>query len=173
MSLDVKNTLATYQGLVDSIFSRKIGRNVELYVDDTIIKSPGETVLLKDIKETFKALETYQMKLNPEKCMFGVNERHFPGYYVTSEFIQPSPSRVEQLLEVGSPHSLRDMQGLDGKLTTLVCFISKSVEKAMPHFKMLKGYVEKNNFSWTTEIGATRQQLKETLLGGTLYKKDS
>ena len=83
MLFGLKNAGATYQRLVDSIFSNQIGRNIEVYVDDIVIKSQDETNMLRDVEETFRTLEKVQMKLNPGKCTFGVEEGQFLGYYVT------------------------------------------------------------------------------------------
>nr|GEW98446.1 reverse transcriptase domain-containing protein [Tanacetum cinerariifolium] len=71
MSFGLKNTRATYQILVDMAFQSQIGRNLEAYVDDMVIKSNDEKVLISDITETFKNLRRIKMKLNPKKCSFG------------------------------------------------------------------------------------------------------
>lgn len=54
------------------MFSKKIGWNVELYVDDMLVKSKTNTKHLDDLRETFDMLQKYKMKLNPQKCAFGV-----------------------------------------------------------------------------------------------------
>lgn len=104
-----------------------------------VIKSPNEEKILQDIEETFKTLEVAKMKLNPSKCTFGVEEGQFLGYYVTRQGVQPSPTKVDEFIEMPTPNSLRDAQGLNGKLTALSRFISKSADKAMPLFHTLKG----------------------------------
>ena len=73
MSFGLKNAGATYQRLVNKIFSRQIGRNMEVYVDDMLVKSKEEDTHLDDLKETFATLRQYQMRLNPSKCTFGVS----------------------------------------------------------------------------------------------------
>ena len=73
MPFDLKNTGATFQRLVNQMFSKQIGRNVEVYVDDMLIKSKEEEDHLDDLKETFNTLRQYSMKLNPSKCAFGVS----------------------------------------------------------------------------------------------------
>ncbi|GKB18978.1 reverse transcriptase domain-containing protein [Tanacetum coccineum] len=79
MPFGLKNAGATYQRLVDSTFQTQIGRNLEAYVDDMVIKSKEEASLLADIAETFEGLKTINMKLNPKKCSFGVEEGKFLG----------------------------------------------------------------------------------------------
>ena len=79
MSFSLKSTWTTYQRLVDSIFSKQIGRNIDVYVDYMAIKIPDDRKLLEDVEETFKTLEKVMMKLNPGKYSFGVEEGQFLG----------------------------------------------------------------------------------------------
>ena len=73
MSFGLKNAGATYQRLVNHIFRPQIGRNVEIYVDDMLVKSQDEEIHLDDLQKTFDTLRQYNMKLNPSKCAFGVS----------------------------------------------------------------------------------------------------
>ncbi|GJV99611.1 reverse transcriptase domain-containing protein [Tanacetum coccineum] len=77
MSFGLKNVGSTYQRLVDKAFQRQIGRNIEVYVDDLVIKSHTEEEIIRDITETFKILRQINMKLNPKKCTFGMQEGMF------------------------------------------------------------------------------------------------
>ncbi|GKF39288.1 reverse transcriptase domain-containing protein, partial [Tanacetum coccineum] len=70
----LKNVGATYQRLVDSTLQSQIGRNLEAYVDDMVIKNNDKKMLLADVAETFDNLRKINMKLNPKKCSFGVEE---------------------------------------------------------------------------------------------------
>ena len=72
MPFGLKNAGATYQRLVNKMFSKKIGRNMEVYMDDMLVKSKEELAHLDDLRETFTTLKQYQMKLNPAKCVFVV-----------------------------------------------------------------------------------------------------
>lgn len=71
MSFVLKNIRATYQCLVNTIFTSQISRNVEVYVDDMVRKSTNDITMIRDIEETFKTLETSQINLNLTKCKFG------------------------------------------------------------------------------------------------------
>uniref|UniRef100_A0A2N9H7Q3 Uncharacterized protein n=1 Tax=Fagus sylvatica TaxID=28930 RepID=A0A2N9H7Q3_FAGSY len=73
MPFGLKNAGATYQRLVNKMFHDQIGRNVEVYVDDMLVKSKKDDDHLADLKETFQTLRKYNMKLNPAKCVFGVS----------------------------------------------------------------------------------------------------
>ena len=65
------------------MFSKQIGRNMEVYVDDMLVKSTEELTHLDDLEETFATLKQYQMKLNPSECAFGVASGKFLGFMVS------------------------------------------------------------------------------------------
>ncbi|KAL0411586.1 UNVERIFIED_CONTAM: hypothetical protein Slati_3748300 [Sesamum latifolium] len=83
MQFGLKNAGATYQRLVDKIFRPQIGRNVEVYVNDMLVKSKKAEEHVKDLEETFSVLRKYKLKLNPAKCAFGVQCGRFLGFMVT------------------------------------------------------------------------------------------
>ncbi|GJS14221.1 reverse transcriptase domain-containing protein [Tanacetum coccineum] len=80
MPFGLKNAGATYQRLVDKAFQKQIGRNLEVYVDDLVIKSRTEQEIMRDIEKPFRTLREINMKLNPKKCTFEVEEGMFLGY---------------------------------------------------------------------------------------------
>ncbi|GJV73945.1 reverse transcriptase domain-containing protein [Tanacetum coccineum] len=92
MPFGLRNAGATYQRLVDKAFHKKIGRNLEVYVDDLVIKSRTENEIVRDIEETFKTLREINMKLNPKKCTFGVEEGMFLGYKVNTKGLKVCPA---------------------------------------------------------------------------------
>ena len=77
MPFGLKNAGATYQRLVNQMFCRQIGRNMEVYVDDMLMKRKKLEQHLDDLKETFDILRKYQMRLNPAKCVFRVSSGKF------------------------------------------------------------------------------------------------
>ena len=79
----MKNAGATYQSLVNQMFSKQIRRNIEVYMDDMLVKSKEEENHLDNLKETFNTLRQYNMKLNLGKCTFGVSSRKFLGFMVS------------------------------------------------------------------------------------------
>ena len=94
MSFGLKNAGATYQRLVNKMFNKQIGRNMEVYVDDMLVKSKEELAHLDDLKEMFTSLKQYQMKLNPSKCVFGVASGKFLGFMVFQRRIKANPEKV-------------------------------------------------------------------------------
>ena len=83
MPFGLKNAGATYQRLVNKMFSQQIGKNMEVYVDDMLVKSREEIAHLDDLKEMFATLRQYQMKLNLSKCAFGISSGKFLGFMVS------------------------------------------------------------------------------------------
>ncbi|GJR27523.1 reverse transcriptase domain-containing protein [Tanacetum coccineum] len=113
MPFGLKNAGATYQILVDKVFHDQIGRNLEAYVDDMVIKSTFKEQMSADIKETFEKFRSINMKLNPKKCSFGVEEGPFLGHLITKH---KTITDVEQL------KTLKDVQSLNGKIEALRYF---------------------------------------------------
>ncbi|XP_071729110.1 uncharacterized protein [Rutidosis leptorrhynchoides] len=113
MPFGLKNVGATYQRLVDKAFHKQFGRNLEAYVDDMVIKSVKKTNLLADIQETLDTLRAINMKLNPKKCSFGVEEEKFLGYYITKKGIQANPEKVDKIKELKAPTTLKEIQSLN------------------------------------------------------------
>ncbi|GJX98704.1 reverse transcriptase domain-containing protein [Tanacetum coccineum] len=144
MPFGLKNAGATYQRLVDKAFDSQIGRNIEVYVDDLVIKSYTEAEMLRDIDETFL-------------------EGMFLGYMISPEGIKPCPDKTEAVLQLSSPLIIKEVQSLNGKLASLNRFLSKSAEKSLPLFKTLKKCIKKSDFHWTSEAEQAFKQLKQHL----------
>ena len=82
MPFELKNASATYQRLINKMFAHQIGRNVQVYMDDMLVKSIREDDHLNDLQETFHTLWSYNIKLNPSKCTFEVTAGKFLGFMV-------------------------------------------------------------------------------------------
>ncbi|KAL0455175.1 UNVERIFIED_CONTAM: hypothetical protein Slati_0856700 [Sesamum latifolium] len=141
----LKNAGATYQRLVDKIFCPQIGRNVEVYVDDMLVKSKKAADHVKDLEETFSVLRKYKLKLNPAKCTFGVQGGCFLGFMVTQKGIEANPLKIKAIINMKAPTCLNKAQRLTGRIAALSRFISKSAEKSLPFFKMLR---KAKTFEW-------------------------
>ena len=94
MPFDLKNAGATYQRLVNHMFRPEIGQNVKVYVDDMLVKSLDEERHLDDLQETFDTFRRHQMKLNPNKCAFGVSLGKFLGFMVSQKGIEANPNKI-------------------------------------------------------------------------------
>ena len=94
------------------MFSKQIGRNMEVYVDDMLLKSKEELAHLDNLKETFTTLKQYQMKLNPNKYAFGVASRKFLGFMMSQRGIEANPKKVRAILNMKSPKTVKKVQKL-------------------------------------------------------------
>ena len=152
----LKNVGATYQRWVNCMFSLQIGTNVEVYVDDMLVKSKDEANHLDDLKETFNTLCKYNMKLNPAKYVFAVASGKLLGFMVSQRGIEANPDKVKAIIKVKSPKTVKEVQSLIGKVAVLNRFISRATDKFMPFFKVLK-----KAFQWTDECEEALEKLKE------------
>ena len=107
MPFRLKNARATYQRLMNKIFAHQLGRNVQVYVDDMLVKSVRENDHLNDLQETFNTLRSYNMKLNPSKCVFEVTARKFLGFMVSQRGIVVNPEKVQAILELEPPRTVK------------------------------------------------------------------
>nr|KYP67002.1 Transposon Ty3-I Gag-Pol polyprotein [Cajanus cajan] len=88
MPFGLKNAEATYQRLMDKVFRGQIGRNIEIYVDDMVVKSDSVADHVADLAEIFDELCKHNMRLNPEKCTFGVKGGKFLGFMLSEMGIE-------------------------------------------------------------------------------------
>ncbi|KAL0411817.1 UNVERIFIED_CONTAM: putative protein K02A2.6 [Sesamum latifolium] len=160
MSFGLKNAGATYQRLVDKIFRLQLGKNMEVYMDDMLVKSKEAPHHVEDLEETFTVLRKYLLKLNPGKCAVGVSGGRFLGFMVTQRGIKGNPDKIKAILEMGPPTNINEVQRLMGRIVALSRFISKSIEKGLPFFKTLR---KVKNIKWTEECQRAFEDLKTYL----------
>ena len=88
MSFGLKNAGATYQRLMTQISKPQIGRTMEVYIDDIVVKSETRAEHVQHMEKAFCLMQAYNMKLNPAKCAFDVNARKFIGFMVAQRKIE-------------------------------------------------------------------------------------
>ena len=158
MPFGLKNAEATYQRFMNKMVTHQLGRNVQVYVDDMLVKSVCENKHLNDLQETFNTLRSYNMKLNPSKCVFGVTVGKFLGFMVSQRGIKVNPEKVRAILELEPPRTMKAVQSLNGKIAALNRFVSKATNKCLPFFRVLK-----KSFKWTDECQKAFEDLKKYL----------
>ena len=89
------------------MFRPQIGWNVEVYVDDMLVKSLDKKKHLDDLQETFDILRLYNMKLNPSKCAFGVLSGKFLGFIVSQRGIEANPNKIQTILNMEPPKNVK------------------------------------------------------------------
>ena len=131
---------------MNKMFTQQIGRNVQVYVDDMLVKSRREEDYLEDLKETFNTLRSYNMKLNPGKCAFGVTVGKFLGFMLSQRGIEANLDKIWAIMEMAPPRNVKEVQSLNRKIVALNRFVSRAIDKCLPFFRMLK-----RSFEWTAE----------------------
>ena len=123
-----------------------------------LVKSVRENDHLNDLQETFDTLRSYNMKLNPSKCMFRVTAKKFLGFMVSQRGIEVNPEKVQAILELKPPRTVKAVLSLNGKVAALNRFVSKAMDKCLPFFRNLK-----KSFEWMDECQKAFEDLKKYL----------
>jgi hypothetical protein len=95
MSFGLRNVGATYQRCMQHIFGDHIGRTIEAYVDDIVVKTRKADDLVSDLHIVFGCLRANGVKLNSEKCVFGMPGGMLLGYIVSQRDIEANPEKVQ------------------------------------------------------------------------------
>jgi hypothetical protein len=109
MSFGLKSAGATYQRGIQQCLHSQLGCNTKACVDDVVIKTQEDEGLTSDLAETFDTMRKFKMKLNPEKCTFGVPSGKLLGYMVSRYGIEPNPEKVTAITKMKPPGSLYDL----------------------------------------------------------------
>ncbi|KAL5568842.1 hypothetical protein UlMin_025417 [Ulmus minor] len=160
MPFGLKNAGATYQRLVNKMFKDQIGKTMEVYVDDMLVKSLKTEEHIQNLKETFEILHRYKMKLNPSKCAFGVSSGKFLGFMVNHRGIEANPAKIQALLDMEPPRKIKEVQRLTGRIAALNRFISRATDRCKPFFQALR---KGKDFIWTADCEKSFQELKSYL----------
>jgi len=171
MPFGLKNAGATYQRLMDKVFSHIMGKCVEVYVDDMVVKSPSHHQHAQDLSTVFFALRQYNIRLNPKKCVFDVDRGKFLGSMLTQRDIEANLEKCNAIIEMRSPNSVKEVQRLIGRLTAISHFLPKLAEQTQPIIQLLK---KSANFTWNDDYEQVFQKLKTTLTSPPiLHKSDT
>ncbi|XP_015961230.1 uncharacterized protein LOC107485227 [Arachis duranensis] len=123
MPFGLKNAGATYQRLMDKVFAKQIGRNIEVYVDDMVAKTKIGNSHVSDLTEIFGQIRQYNMRLNPEKCAFAVQGGKFLGFLLTRRGMEANPDKCQAVLDMANPKIVKEVQRLTGRLAALSRFV--------------------------------------------------
>jgi hypothetical protein len=157
----LKNAGSTFSRLTKIVLESQVGRNIFTYVDDIVVASKNKEDHLADLAETFMNMRDARLRLNPEKCVFGVRQGKILGYLVSHRGIEANPTKIQAIINMTPLQSARDVQRLTGRLAVLNRFISMSAERSLPFLKTLCGA---KDFAWGPEQAAAFASLKKYLL---------
>jgi hypothetical protein len=158
----LKNAGGSFSRMTARVLHSQIGRNVLTYVDDIIVKSTKKQENhIADLQETFANFRQAALKLNQEKCVFGVKKGKFLGCLVSMKGIEANPSKIEAILRMELPSTKKGAQRLAGRLASLNRFISRSAERNLPFFEILKSA---EVFQWGPAQQKAFEELKQYLI---------
>jgi len=168
MPFGLKNAGATYQRLIDRILALMLGRKVQAYIDDMVVTSQERVRQTADMEELFATIVKYRLKLNPEKCVFGVEAGKFLGFMLTEQGVEANPDKCAAIIAMRNPASVKEVQQLTGRMAALSRFVSAGGGKGHPYFQCLK---RNNRFVWTEERETNFLRLKEFLATPSVLSK--
>jgi len=134
---------------------------MEVYIDDMLVKSAFSTSHLGHLKQCFDILNEFGIKLNPSKCTFAVPSGEFLRYIVTERGIEANPRQINAFLSMTSPRSIREVQLLTSRVAALNRFISRSTDKCLPFYTLLRKV--RKGFIWDERCEEAFKQLKTYL----------
>ena len=134
MPFRLKNARSTYQRMMTRMFKPQLGKNIEVYIDDMVVKSKVEFEHVNDLRNIFEILRKHKLRFNASKCSFDVSLGKFLGYMVTHRRIEVNPDQIKEINNLQPPQNPKEVQKLTGMTTTLNRFISQSAYKFRPFF---------------------------------------
>jgi hypothetical protein len=157
----LKNDGGSFSRKTAKVLASQFGRNVLTYVDDIIVKSIKQENHITNLPETFANFRKVGLKLNPEKCVFGVKKGKFIGCLMSTKGIEANPNKIEAILRMEPPKSRKGAQRLTGRLASLNRFVSRSVERNLPFIEVLKSA---KVFQWGPTQQKAFEELKQYLI---------
>ncbi|CAL8164311.1 unnamed protein product [Prunus armeniaca] len=136
MLFGLRNARATYQRAMNFVFHDMIGHSLEMYIDDMVIKSPKKGNHVSNLREAFLRMRQHKLKMNPKKCVFGVQTGNFLGFLIHQRGIDKN--KAKSIIEALPPRNKKELQSLLGKIKFLRRFISNSAWKIQPFSSLLK-----------------------------------
>ena len=168
MPFGLKNAGATYQRLMNKMFTPFIGKSMEVYVDDMLVKSRRASDHVKDLRDCFNTLRQYKITLKPTKCAFEVESGKFLRFMVNHRGIEINPVKAQAVVDLLPPRTTKEIQRLTGMIAALSRFVSQSNDKCFSFFQALKG---KAKIDWDGKCDEAFKGLKEYLASPPLLSK--
>ena len=119
MPFGLKNAGFTYQRMMMRMFKPQLGKNIEIYVDDMVVKSKVVSKHLEDLGGIFDVLRRHKLRLNASKCSFGVGSSKFLGYMVTHRGIEVNPDQIKAINDLKPLRNTKEVQKLTGMIAAL------------------------------------------------------
>eukprot|EP00261_Vitis_vinifera_P034172 XP_019075415.1 PREDICTED: uncharacterized protein LOC109122606 [Vitis vinifera] len=152
---------ATYQRAATTLFHDMMHRDVEVYVDDMIVKSRDRADHLAALQRFFERIRQFRLRLNPKKCTFGVTSGKLLGHIVSERGIEVDPEKIRAILDMPTPRTEKEIRGFLGRLQYISRFIARLTDICEPIFRILR----KNQPTvWNDDCQRAFERIKECLL---------
>ena len=112
MPFRLKNAGSTYQRMMTRMFEPQLGKNIEVYIVDMVVKSKVEYEHVNDLRDIFEILRKHKLRLNAFKCSFGISSGKFLGYIVTHCGIKVNPDQIKAINNLQLPQNPKEVQKL-------------------------------------------------------------
>ena len=109
MHFELKNAGSTYQRMMTKMFEPQLGKNIEVYIDDMVVKSKVESEHVNDLRNIFEILRKHKLRLNASKCSFGIGFGKFLGYMVTHRGIEVDPNQIRAINNLQPPRNPKEV----------------------------------------------------------------
>ena len=143
-----------------------IGKTMEVYIDDIVVKTKKTGGDAHDLVEVFEMLRQHKLHLHAEKCAFGVGSGKFLGYMITTQDIEVNPNQITAIQQLCPPNNPKEVQRLIGMIAALTRFVSRSADRYKSFYKLLKKW---KGFQWTEECYMTFKDLNSYQLVHLFY----
>ena len=137
MPFGLKNAGSTYQKMMTRMFKPQLGKSIEVYIDDMVVKSKVVSEHVGDLENIFEILRKYRLRLNASKYSFGVGSCKFLGYMVTHQGIEVNLDQIKEINSLQPPRNPKEVPKLTGMTNALNQFISWSTDRYRLFFQLL------------------------------------
>jgi hypothetical protein len=125
-----------------------------------VVKSKRTGDLVPDLTEVFTKLREHGVKLNLEKCIFGIPRGMLLGFVVSERGIESNPEKISAITDMGTIQNLKGVHRVTGYLAALSRFIARPGERSLPLYRLMK---KSDHFVWTPEAQEALDSLKNML----------
>ena len=148
MPFGLKNAGSTYKRMITKIFEPQLGKSIEVYIDDMVVKSKVVSEHMGDLEVIFDILRKHKLLLNASKCSFGVESSKFLGYMVTHRGSEVSPNQIKAIHNLQPLRNPKEVQKLTGIIAALNRFISRFADRCRPFYLLMNKW---KGFKWSED----------------------
>ena len=161
MPFGLKNASATYQRAATTLLHDLIHKEVEVYIDDMIVKSKDHEGHILALRKFFERIRFYKLWLNPKKCTFGVTSRKLLGFMVSQREIEVDLDKIKAIVEMKTPRTENEIRGFLGSIQYISRFIAQLTMTCEPIFRLLKKEVPT---VWNEQCQEAFEKIKSYLM---------